>query len=173
MKHFAKLLYLVSFIILSNLTYSQSLQKGYDAFMANDHEKAIEFFEEAKSNAAEKEDALLMLALMYDYNFKGELAYKTINEYLKVSTNPEPVLNVLWTDIVFGGYGKLSSAQISLLNAIIKDKRYSGYIKTRANYSLGKHFYSIGDFKKAQTYFNNTKTVTEFSSCWNFREYFC
>lgn len=163
MKNLLKSICFVALLIISNLTSAQSLQKGYDAFIANDHDKAIEYFEEAKSNPSEKGDALLMLSLIYNYNSKDDIAYKSITEYLKTSTEPEAVLNVLWTDIIFGGYGKLSSGQISLLNSIIKDKRYSGYIKTRANYSLGKHFNAIGDFKKAQTYFNTMKTITEFS----------
>src|SRR5574339_1221023 len=108
MNYNIKLILVSITLIISELINAQSLQKGYDAFISNSHEKAIEYFLEAKSNPEEKEEALIMLSLIYDYSAKEDLSFKSISEYLKLSANPEAVLNVLWTDIVFGGYGKLT-----------------------------------------------------------------
>jgi len=158
-----KFLMVVLCVVLSITAKTQSeLNEGWDAFRKNNIDQALEKFQAATKNPSTKAEAHLMLSIIQKDYYDPKNSFKNFNEFLKVSENPEPYMSVLWSEIMFNGYSKQSPERLTLLNSIISNPKYSGYTKARANYTLGEHYQSIGDFKKAKTYLDKVGSVSTF-----------
>ncbi|MFZ5551519.1 MAG: transglutaminase domain-containing protein [Bacteroidota bacterium] len=149
--------------LLPALVFSQNeLNEGWDLFRKNDMDGAIEKFQAATKNPATKAEAHVVLAMIQKEYYDPKNSFKNITEFIKASDNPEPFMSVLWGEVLFNGYGKQTPERLSLLNSVLSNPKLSAYMKARANYTLGEHYQSIGDFKKAKTYFDKVNSVGTF-----------
>ncbi len=156
MKKLFLLLVTVSMLLSSNISVANNdnMKKGWEAFMANDREKAINYFKDAANDADTKDDANLALAMAYRAMSKREEGFKAMMNFYKSSPNPYPYFYALWSSSsLFDGYGKKSKEELALLNSILLDKRANSLIKAQVHSMIGYHYSAIGDFKKANAEF--------------------
>lgn len=162
MKQFRFLFLLLPVIFLSlNVKASkETLTKGWNAFNSNKRDEAITLFQQAANDADTKADANLALSFVWWSLEKDDKSFAAFSEFFKSSDNPYPYLYALWTTpAVFNGYGKKDDAHLKFLAAILNDNKANGTLKAMAHSMLGKHYESIGNFKKAQDEYKAIGTV--------------
>ncbi len=157
-------LFTITLVLLFNSKISvannDDLKKGWEAFMTNDRDKAINLFKEAANDADTKDEANLALAIVYRGMGKREEGFKCMMNFYKSSPNPYPYFYALWSSSsLFDGYGKKSKEELALLNSILLDKRANSLMKAMVHSMIGYHYSAIGDFKKANMEFALLGTI--------------
>lgn len=148
--------------LLNSYASQETLKQGWDAFNANKRNEARELFTKAAQDADTKAEANLALALVWTSDDRSDKAFEAFNEFYKASNDPYPYVYALWTSsAAFSGFGKKSEAQLKLLRTIIDDPKANGTIKAMAHSMLGKHYESIGDFKKMEDEFAQIGTISQ------------
>lgn len=148
--------------IFSAQASKENLKQGWDAFNANKRSEARELFSKAAQDADTKAEANLALALVWASDDKSDKAFQAFNEFYKASSDPYPYVYALWTSSAsFNGYGKKSEAHLKLIRTILDDPNANGTIKAMAHSMLGKHYESIGDFKKMEEEFSQIGAISK------------
>jgi tetratricopeptide (TPR) repeat protein len=138
----------------------QTLQKGWDAFNANNRKEAKDFFGKAALDDDTKADANLALALVWWSEDKDDEGFKSFLNFFNAAENPYPYLYALWNSpVVFQGYEKKNEEKVKFLKRLTDESKTNGSIHAMAHSMLGKHYETVGDFKKAEHEFSQTGAI--------------
>ena len=128
----------------------ETLKQGWDAFNKNKRKEAAELFKKAAADAETKADANLALTLVYWSEDKTAEGFKAFQNFFNASANPYPYIYALWNaPVVFNGDEKKKDDRLELLKKITTDPKANGTLQAMAHAMIGKHYESIGDFRKA------------------------
>ena len=128
----------------------ETLKRGWDAFNKNKRKEAVELFKKAAADADTKADANLALTLVYWSEDKTAEGFKAFQNFFNASPNPYPYIYALWNaPVVFNGDEKKKDDRLELLKKITTDSKANGTLQAMAHAMIGKHYESIGDFRKA------------------------
>lgn len=142
----------------------EDLTAGWQAFNDNNRTKAKELFSKAEADAQTKAEASLALAMLAWSEDKEDDPFTLFNNFFTASDNPYPYLYALWSSpLVFEGVGKKNEAQLKFLKNLLNDPKANGTLKAMAHSMLGKHYESIGDFKKMEEEFASIGSIEKWA----------
>ena len=126
------------------------LKKGWEAFNSNKRAEAREFFTKASTTEDTKAEANLALALVWWSEDKNDKGFKAFTDFFNASPDPYPYIYALWNSpVVFDGDTKKKEEKLKFLKKLTDDSRTNGTIHAMAHAMIGKHYESVGEFKKA------------------------
>ncbi|HYG14239.1 MAG TPA: tetratricopeptide repeat protein, partial [Bacteroidia bacterium] len=145
------------------------LDEAWKKFQNNERSAARELFTEAASNTESAEEAHLALSILYAEEGYSIEAMKSFQEFMKISANPYPYMDVLWSSSsITGGNGKKSKERLNFLKSLQKDKNLPGYLAAKLHANLGYHFQALGEFEDAKEQFDQIGSITTWSSVGSF-----
>ena len=155
---------IVAFISIFHFSFASQddLQKGWDDFFNNKREEAKQKFTNATKSAETKAEAYLGLSLLAKEEDNIEEAFSFFMNFFNASENPLPYTYALWTTgcVNFDYYEK-SPEQIKFLQQLLINPKANLTLKAMTAYMLGKHYEGVGDFSKANSYYNQIKSVND------------
>jgi tetratricopeptide (TPR) repeat protein len=145
------------------------LEKGWTAFNANKRMEAKQHFIQATNDAKTKEEAHLVLSLIYWSEDNYQQSYENFTKFFQASANPYPYVYALWlTGCINRDFGKKLPLQVQFLNQLVNDPKANGTIKAMAHYMLGNHQLRTLDFDGAAKHFNSLGAIEPWQMTGNF-----
>ncbi len=157
---YAVIFFTVLLFFNSVFANKETLDKGWQAFNANQRTAAKEYFTAAANDADTKAEANLALAMVLWSQDKAPESFEALQNFLDATPHPYPYLYALWSSpLLFPDYGKLSEEKLKFLKKIADDPAANGTIRAMAHVMAGKHFESSNNFKKAEEEYSQTGTI--------------
>jgi len=139
----------------------EDMKQGWNAFNKNKRKEAIDFFQKAANDENTKADANLALALVYWSEDKTDAGFKAFQNFFNVSPDPYPYVYALWNaPVVFNGDEKKKDDRLELLKKLAMDPKANGTIQAMAHAMIGKHYESLGDFRKSREEYDKIGAIT-------------
>jgi tetratricopeptide (TPR) repeat protein len=135
------------------------LQKGWEAFNANQRPAARQHFISALKDPQTKAEAQLMLAIVEYYDENADLAFGHFKAFFTQSPNPYPYAYALWNSDILQGGQLLNDDRLAFFRAMAADPKADGTLRAMANHALGRHFQRVGKFEEAEKHFALTGAV--------------
>ncbi|MCS6934707.1 MAG: DUF3857 domain-containing protein [Chitinophagales bacterium] len=138
------------------------LSAGWKAFNENKREEARQLFEQATKDNSTKSQAYLALSLWHWNQDDSKSSQAAFREFIRLSEQPYPYLYGMWnTPALFEGESKMEKEQLVLLRQLVDDPKTNNTIRAMSYAALGKHYFSIGDFKQSEEMFSKIGSIEQ------------
>lgn len=162
---FLNFINLFLFLFIPNLLLAQnSYQKGWDYLNNADFDNAMIHFEKATKDKKTKDQADIVLTLLYTAIDNKEKASTYFNDFYDTNPDPFSELFALWFDEgVVGVPQKHKSYQLNLLKKIESDTRSKNKFDEIVKYRLLSHYIFAYDTLKIAEYKNKMTSIQKWS----------
>jgi len=170
MKHYTTLFLLAMLLAGFTNSFAQShYEKGWEYFNDNKLDDARDEFFDATKNSSTKKEAYLSLALLNSVDKEKLESFEAFKQFFLLVDDPNPYLYTLWYDpAVMKGRGKKGKERMTFLEDLLKSGKLNSTMMAKANATMGYHFESIGNFKKADEYFSKVGAIMDWQLAANF-----
>lgn len=164
MKSFTLTLTILCTLVLS-VSAQSSYEEGLDAFLNNDRESAVELLNESIANGDMVAESHLVLCYIYTTLESSDKAFSNFQKMVAALDDPYPYITALYNsgDIGLGGSVK-DEQRLLFIQQLIDDPKVPGKLRSLCLNSMGDHYLSKGDLKKAKSYYNMIGSIDVWSS---------
>lgn len=148
--------------------YSLFAQNTYDkawkSLLDNERDDAIDQFTTvAAGTSSDKNNANLAMAMINDGIRSETVNFPYFQKYLQNELDPYMAASAVWYQQFAFQNRKLRKDQLSLLKKMLVDPKVKGTLKAYVLQTLGNHFKSQNDFKKANLYYGQVGAIRNWS----------
>ncbi len=153
------------FLLLPFQSFSGDLKKGWEAFSVNDLDASERYFLRAASGSADRSSAHVGLMLIADIRGEYIKKFEHLSQALEHAHDRSAMGHALRSHMGFSrSTWAINSDRIDLIESLIEDPQIHGTLKASLHSMLGRHYYTIGDFRNSSRAYGKVGAVREWSS---------
>ena len=149
----SKLSFLLSFILLSFISFANPIDDIWKALENHDSVKARRLVEKALKNPSTKTDALMISILLNSGEEKPNDAKSIAKAFKSLKNASEYAYPIWYFDALTGGFGEKDKKTLSRFNGWIKEQKLNGSLVAELQELIAVHYLRLNSFSKANKYY--------------------
>lgn len=163
MKKSSTLLLIILAAALTSFSQQTTKEKAWEFFINNDLKSARDEFAQVIRSNPDDYEAHLMLSLIAGENDAGESALNHFADFANVAPDINPYMSALWytASVAHGVRSKKERYRERFLTDMLKSDNLNSTTRAYLNETLGDHYRMSADLRKAESFFAEIGSVTE------------